>query len=288
MIRYHIVNVFRPALFLVLCGIGLVTVIVYRSGGPWTGRALSYAIVLQYWSAITTFLLPGLVATTPPLRSTRVDYDPLVVARPSYGRAVRDTLTRLLAMVLPVVLVGIGASIFFTLRIGDIVHARFNSIDRPNPLTVETLWLVFLIGPLPGSVLLLAISEIVGSYFWGNTLRIVVVGFVAALDAMNRLRDPLLSLSGTALGVVQTACCSTRLKIESISSSMIGSVFGRGAYWGIYIYDQQGRPFEGPITADISMSLIIARVLLLSLAIVLMIGLGIMRARQLNVTFNEA
>ena len=146
-----------------LCGIGILTVLVYRSGGGWTGRALSYAIILQYWSAITAFLLPGIVATTPPARPAQVEYDPLVVVRPTLGRAVTDALTRLLALLLPVVIVGIGGSIFFMLRLADTAHAHFNSVDRPNPLTIETLWLVFLIGPLPGSAAQLALSEVGGA-----------------------------------------------------------------------------------------------------------------------------
>lgn len=284
MLRYHLIRIFRPALLLVLLGIGYLTVTVYHSGGTWTGNVMSYAIVLQYWTPMTVFLLIGMIATTPSSRATRVEHEPFIVARPSVGRAILDSLARFVALMLPVVLIGIGSSLFLTSRIADVANASFRTVDMPNPLMSQTIWLVFLIGPLTGSAALIALSEIAGTIFWSNTLRVVVVGVIAFLDAINRLKSPLLSLSGTTLGVVQAACCGTSVQVQTET----GMYWVKGAYWGDYVYSDTGRATEGPITATIAPSLIMMRIALLCLAISVMIGIGVFRASRLQTAHNES
>ena len=276
-------RVFRPALLLVLFGIGYLTLTVYRSGGGWTGNVLSYSIVLQYWTPMTVFLLVGMVATIPPGVMSQIESDPFTVVRPSTKRAIYDSLARFFALMLPVILVGIGGSLFLTSRIADVTNATFQEIRVADPLTVRLVWLVFFIGPFTGSAMLLALSEIAGTYFVSNTLRIVVVGAVAFLDAINRLKSPFLSLSGTTLGIIQSPCCGEPVQIQTVTNSY----WIKGAYWGNYVYTEDSQALIGPISADIAPQLIIARLFLLCLAICLIIGLGLLRVRNLQTALNE-
>lgn len=283
MIAYHLKRVFRPALWLVLAALTFVTVWVYRRGGGWTGAALGYSRVLQYWSSITPILLIGLIASTPAVLIPRTESDPLFLTRPSVSYALRDTLARFVALLVPVLLIGIVGSAFLSWRAGDAQYAHFNTPGVVDPLTVPIVWLVYVLGPFAGGAALIAIAECAGWYFRSNTVRIVVVGVVAFLDSINRLRTPVLSLSGTSLGVVQSALEQRGACPSSVIETAFGTFCARPALWGAYMYNATtGRGFEGPITADPASSLIISRVLLLLLAIGLMIGLSVLRTRSIG------
>lgn len=257
MLRYHIARVFRPALLLVLAVVAGMVYIGYRRGGPETGDLFAYSKVLQFWSIIGPILLLGVAATTPGGGYAHPEHDPVVLARPSVLRSALDSLARWLALMAPVILIGIGASLFLSARVPDAASGTFHTDGRLDPVTVGSVWLVFLIGPVTGAAALLALSEVIGTYLRSNTLRIVLVGAVALLDATNRLTSPLLSPSGTALGIVQD-----------------GS-------WGQYVY-ANGRPVRGPFTVELAPAMVVARIALVLLAVALVVCLGLIRARLVD------
>ena len=258
MIRYHLARVFRPRLLLVLAVIIYLTLAFYRRGGVETGDLFAYSEVLQYWATITPLLLVGLVAGTPAGWASRPEHDPITLTRPGAGRAAADSLARLLALAAPVALIGVLSSAYLSTRVPDAAGATFRTADLPDPVTVGAVWSVFFVGPLTGSVALLALSELAGTLLRSTALRIVIVGFVAFMDAINRLGSPLLSLSGTALKLVH------------------------GSHWGRIILDQDGQPFEGTVTVQLSFGLILSRVLLVLLAVALSAALGLLRVRGLQ------
>lgn len=263
MLRYHVVRVFRLALLVVLAVVAYLIYMGYRRGSTETGDLFGYSKVLQFWSIIGPMLFLGVTASTPGSSYVRPEHDPFILTRPTVIRSVLDAIARWAALMAPVILIGIGASLFLSTRVPDAASATFQTVTGRDPVTVQSVWLVFLVGPVTGAAALLALSETVGVYLASNTLRIVLVGVVALMDATNRLRSPLLSPSGTALGIVQS-----------------GS-------WGEYSY-VNFRPVEGPMMVAPSSGLLLSRVALVVFTVALLVGIGVLRARLVDQTLGQS
>lgn len=283
MLRYHLARVMRPSLLFILAVIGFMTVFFYRRGGIEGGIFFSYAKVLQYWSIMTPLLLIGVVASTSTIWTIYAADDPLILARPRTHRAVCNAFARILALMVPIILVGVGASIFLSTRVPDAATKTIHIVAFKDPVTIGTVWLVFIVGPFAGSAALLALSELVGTIFRSNTLRVVLVGVITSMDASNQINSPLLSPSGTALNIVQSTCCTAPVKVEHV----LGTYWTQHAAWGQYVFNNDFRAFDGPFTVDPTVGLVTARLALLIMAVMLTIGLGVLQIQRLQDSLDQ-
>jgi hypothetical protein len=290
MLRYHLARVFRPALLLVLLVVVFLSINGYRQGGTEDvfGGEFGYFFVLRYWGTMAPLLLLGLAASTPIAAFGRHEHDPFVMTRPSIRTAVWDGLARWIALLTPVALSGLLASFFLMSRLSQTGNTFVYLVQERDPVNVGAIWLVFVLGPLLGSAVLLAIGEVFGTLLKSTALRVVVIGVIALMDAVNRLVNPWLSPSSTSLSMLSKACqtCGPRTPLTPITSADPGTFWTQPAMWGQYVYrevvDGGIVPEQGPFTVEPASELVVARLTLLVIAIAIMVGVSVWRGRRLQ------
>jgi hypothetical protein len=289
MLRYHLARIFRPPLILVMLVFLLITINNYRAGGTEDvfGGEFGYFFVLRYWATMSPLLLLGLAASTPLVRFGRREHDPFVVARPSTRTAIWDALARWVALLTPVALGGLLASLFLMSRLSQTGNTFVYLVQERDPVNVGAIWLVFFLGPLLGSAALLALGEVFGTVLESAALRVVVVGVVALMDVINRLRSPWISPSGTSLSMMTDACqsCGQPVVLAPITNAEEGTFWAQSAMWGRYVYQELVGgvvPEQGPFTVEPASELVVARLTLLVIAVAIMIGIGVWRVRRLQ------
>ena len=281
MIRYHLKKVFRPLVMIVIIFCVGLTSYVFRSGGNWTGTALFPATILQYWSSITTFLIIGLIPALAPHTAQNPEHDIFTIVRPSLSHAIKDQLIRALALLMPFLIVGIFGCVFFIVRLEDAETSFYATIGTQSPVNSRMIIYSFILGPLVGFMMIIALTEFIGTIVHSNLTRIITAVVLIIMDATNRLQSPLTSVSGTALAVVQNNCCGKN--ISTIDNYILDS-----AYWGSYVYTKQGGAIEGPVDTALATSLISMRVSLAVLALALLTIIPILRHKQLSKVLNHS
>lgn len=179
-------------------------------------------------------------------------------------------------------LVGVIVSFYMMMRIPDAAN-MFYPEPFSDPLSVQAIWKIFLLGPIPGVALLLALGEMLGTMLWSNVLRIVLIGVVLIVDAINRLTSPWLSPSGTAIGILQTRTDRMQPCAPVYSHEWWSDAFcAQKALWGDYLLSPNGSRLHGPVTTEIAPELVIARVSLGLVAIVVVLGTAWWYHRQMR------
>lgn len=264
MIRYHLASLLRRPLLLVLALLIFMTIYGFRRGGTYSVDVFRYVQLFDYWGIVGPALVFGLALSAPVRVYARAEHDPIVLTRPRVITAIRDSLARLIALMIPIAVVGVAACAFLSSRVPDAASTYVPGIGVRDPVTVTAVWMVFVVGPLPGAAAVLAISEFVGTMLRSNLLRLVMVGLAGFMDLTRSSADPFLSLTA-----------ATRRLAEQ-------------GYWGKYFSNEGGRPFAGPYTTDLDPSLLAARGTLLLLAIAVMSLLGFLQVQGLRRALQQA